>query len=232
MTVSLVWATPNADQIIGDLARVSAPENQGKDATKLIASLIRRKEWLPLEMADMCVEIYAERDVTRQILRHGKTFRFQEFSQRYSAVDKLPPAPLRAARMRHPTDRQASVPCEDQGTAAWWLEAQEFVQYTVGDVYSQALQKGIAKEVARSVLPEGLTMSRMYMKGDIRGWLFFCQLRMGNGTQPETQTVARGCWDILRQVAPATVAAFESTWSEPENAPPAKTDGASMGVLT
>lgn len=213
MTVNLIWATPNVDQIIGDLARVSAPENQGKDATKLITRLMKRKEWSPLEMADMCVEIHAARDVTRQILRHGKTFRFQEFSQRYASTDKLPVAPLREARMQDPANRQASLICADPELAKWWISEQECARALAQNAYREAMKRGIAREVARSVLPEGLTMSRMHMKGDIRGWLFFCQLRMANGTQPETQEVARGCWSILRDVAPYTVRAFEEAYT-------------------
>jgi thymidylate synthase (FAD) len=211
MTVNLIWATSDADAMIARIARVSNPANEGnaETAPRLIRYLIRHRHWSPFEMAGMCVEIYAPRDVGRQLLRH-RSFTFQEFSQRYAATDALPPAPFVEARMQHPTNRQASVWCDDEAIADGWKRNQQAVMDASLAAYEWALSVGIAKEVARSVLPEGLTMSRLYMTGNIRSWLHFCDLRRGHGTQPETQEVAEECWRILREVVPATVEAWET----------------------
>jgi thymidylate synthase (FAD) len=210
MTVNLIWATPDADALIAKIARVSNPANEGNAATapRLIRYLIRHRHWSPFEMANLCMEVYAPRDVTRQMLRHS--LRPQEFSQRYSDVSLLPPAPFREARMQHPTDRQASVPCDDAAIAEGWKMNQQNVVDAARAAYEWARSVGIAKEVARSVLPEGLTMSRMYVQGNLRDWLFFCDTRRKHGTQPETQKVAEECWRILREVVPATVEAWET----------------------
>lgn len=223
MTVKLIWATTDADQLVAYMARVSNPDAQPSDpGAKLIAYLIRHKHWSPFEMANICLQIDGARDVTRQLLRHwsikeiemdvepGMEAGIQEFSQRYASVDALPEAPLRDARMQHPTNRQASVPCESAAYRAWWDGAQEYIRSEALKRYQTALRMGIAKEVARAVLPEGLTMSRLYMNGSLRSWLHFCALRRGNGTQPETQAVAAECWDVLRQVCPVIVEAWES----------------------
>lgn len=210
MSVKLIWATTNADQLAAYMARVSNPDAQpGCRGAKLIAYLIRHKHWSPFEMVNACMEIETTRDVGRQLLRH-RSFAFQEFSQRYASVDALPEAPLREARMQHPTNRQASVACEDEVLSAIWCAMQGLIREDALKAYEWALSKGIAKEVARSVLPEGLTMSRLYMNGSLRSWLHFCDLRRGNGTQPETQAVAAECWDVLRQVCPVIVEAWES----------------------
>ena len=182
MTVKLIWITPNAEQTIGDSARVSAPENQGKDSTALIKYLISHKHWSPLEMANMCVEINTTRDIARQILRH-RSFSFQEFSQRYAAVDKLELSPIREARLQDKKNRQNSIEFDDKTISALWEYKQDHVRRICLEAYNEALASGIAKEVARAVLPEGLTASRMYMNGSIRSWVHFYNLRSGNGTQ-------------------------------------------------
>ena len=211
MSVKLIWATTDADALVAYMARVSNPDAQpGDPGAKLVAYLIRHKHWSPFEMANVCVEIETTRDVGRQLLRH-RSFAFQEFSQRYASVDALSEAPLREARMQHPTNRQASVACEDVSHQVWWEAAQEYIRSEALKRYQIALKNGIAKEVARAVLPEGLTMSRLYCNGNIRSWLHFCALRMGNGTQPETQVIAGQCWGVLRQVCPAIVEAWEAT---------------------
>lgn len=211
MTVSLIWATPDADALIARIARVSNPANEGNDATapRLLAYLIRNRHWSPFEMASVCMEVVTTRDVGRQMLRH-RSFSFQEWSQRYAEVGALDEAPLRAARMQHPTNRQASVPCEDVATAWWWESAQRSIRGDALDAYQTALSRGIAKEVARAVLPEGLTPTRLYMAGTVRSWLHFCDLRRGHGTQPEAVAVAEGAWDVLRGVCPAVVQAWEA----------------------
>ena len=187
--VKYVWSTPNAEQLVADMARVSAPENTGKDASKLLAYLIKHQHWSPYEMVNMCVEINTTRDIARQLLRH-RSFSFQEFSQRYAEVDKLPPAPLREARLQDTKNRQNSISVEDEALQDWWEQEQDLCVKNTQAIYQLALQKGIAKEVARAVLPEGLTTSKMYMNGTLRSWIHFYQLRSGNGTQKETRLIA------------------------------------------
>ena len=187
--VKYVWSTPNAEQLVADMARVSAPENMGKDASKLLAYLIKHQHWSPFEMVNMCVEINTTRDIARQLLRH-RSFSFQEFSQRYAEVDKLPPAPLREARLQDTKNRQNSVETTDAELQRIWEYKQAYVQRIAYEQYQDALAAGIAKEVARAVLPEGLTSSKMYMNGTLRSWIHFYQLRSGNGTQKETRAIA------------------------------------------
>jgi len=210
MNSKLVWVTPNADQLVAHMARVSAPQNQNNEETapKLIKYLIKNEHWSPFEMVNLCVEINTTRDIARQLLRH-RTFTFQEFSQRYADVSELPQAPLREARLKHPTNRQSSVPTTDEVLASWWKTAQDNIRASAETAYQIALDYGIAKEVARAVLPEGLTMSRLYMNGTLRSWLHFCALRRGNGTQKETREIADEAWDILREACPTICAAWE-----------------------
>jgi len=209
--VKLVWITPDAEKMIGYMARVSNPSaSMDDDASRLIAYLIRNKHWSPLEMADMCLEISTQRDIGRQLLRH-RSFVFQEFSQRYQDVTKLPRTQYRIARMQDLKNRQNSIECDHQGTIDWWLEQQKAILEAATFAYDDAIALGIAKEVARTILPEGLTPTRMYMKGSIRSWLHFCALRMGHGTQKETINIARRCWSILRKECPSIVAAWEAT---------------------
>lgn len=211
MSVKLVWATPQADNHISYMARVSAPQNQERyeTAPKLIGYLIKNQHWSPFEMVNLCVEINTTRDVARQLLRH-RTFTFQEFSQRYADVSELPQAPLREARLRHPTNRQASVPTTDEVLSTWWRNAQEDVRASAETAYQIALDYGIAKEVARAVLPEGLTMTRLYMNGTMRSWLHFCALRRGNGTQKETQEIADAAWEVLKDACPIICEAWDT----------------------
>jgi len=207
MTVKLIWTTPNGEQLIGDMARVSAPENQGKDSTKLLKYLIKNHHWSPLEMANMVVEIDTTRDIARQLLRH-RSFSFQEFSQRYADVTKLEEAPLRETRLQDMKNRQKSIETQNEDLRQWWEDCQADVSNQAMAVYRAALAHGIAKEVARAVLPEGLTMSKMYMNGTIRSWVHFCQLRTGNGTQKETQFLAQECLNLLQQHYPHIVEAL------------------------
>lgn len=145
------------------------------------------------------------RQAARQILRH-RSFSFQEFSQRYAAVDQLPPAPTREARLQDTKNRQNSIEVNDDELQAWWTQMQENVQSVTQYAYEQALARGIAKEVARSVLPEGLTTSRMYMTGTLRSWMHFCKLRTGNGTQKE-------CADIAKEVSVILDEQFPQCWN-------------------
>ena len=187
--VKYVWSTPNAEQLVADMARVSAPENVGKEADKLLVYLIKHQHWSPYEMVNMCVEINTTRDIARQLLRH-RSFSFQEFSQRYASVDKLEAAPLREARLQDTKNRQNSLEISDKDLNNWWTYMQHSLVQNTQAVYQEALARGIAKEVARAVLPEGLTSSRMYMNGTLRSWIHFYQLRSGNGTQKETRLIA------------------------------------------
>jgi len=198
----LVWHTPNSEQLIADMARVSAPENVGKDATKLIGYLLKNKHFSPFEMVNMCVEINTTRDIARQLLRH-RSFSFQEFSQRYADVSKLAQAPLRECRMQDTKNRQNSLESVNLDLKNWWSYAQDEVLCVTERIYRQALDRGIAKEVARAVLPEGLTSSRMYMNGTLRSWIHFYELRKGNGTQKETRLVAEAVGALLEQCFPS-----------------------------
>lgn len=202
--VKLVWITPNAEQLVSDMARVSAPENQGLPPGKLLAYCVRNSHWSIFEMVNACVEITTTRDIARQILRH-RSFSFQEFSQRYATVDKLPPAELREARLQDHKNRQNSVEVrDDTELLSWWHHEQERVRVVSSHAYEVAIARGIAKEVARAVLPEGLTSSRMYMNGSLRSWMHFCQLRSGNGTQKECQVIAQAISSALSREFPQT----------------------------
>jgi len=207
---SLVWITPKADEMIAQMARVSNPNNEHNTDTapKLISYLVRHKHWSPFEMASMCVQIETTRDIGRQLLRH-RSFAFQEFSQRYAATDVLPPAPLREARMQDPKNRQASLPCEDDFINKWWRKQQENLLLDAKHAYELALRWGIAKEVARTLLPEGLTTTKMYMVGSIRSWIHFCQVRRGVETQKETRDIADECWEILKEECPNIINAVD-----------------------
>jgi len=202
MTVKLVWITPNAQQVISDTARVSNPANQGKDGTKLINYLIENKHWSPLEMASACFEIETTRDIARQILRH-RSFSFQEFSQRYADVSAIQDEYIyREARLQDAKNRQNSIENTDEELQSWFDYQMHSIQSAAKQIYEEALKRGIAKEQARCVLPEGLTMSRLYMTGNIRSWKHFVDLRSGNGTQKEHQLIAQAIGEQLKEQLP------------------------------
>ena len=211
MSVKLVWATPDGDNLIAYMARVSAPENQDQPETaaKLIGYLLKNKHFSPFEMCNMCVEVNTTRDIGRQLLRH-KSLCFQEWSQRYADVSKLEKAQPREARMQDRKNRQNSIDTDDETLKAWWQDAQADVLSVAETRYREALDRGIAKEVARAVLPEGLTSSRLYINGSVRSWLHFCDLRMGHGTQREAVAVATDIYGILKDQFPAVCSAFEA----------------------
>ena len=200
----------DAQELIAYCARVSNPANQFNTETseRLIRYLVKHQHWSPLEMVSACCEITTTRDIARQILRH-RSFSFQEFSQRYSdPTAELDEAfVLRDARFQDTKNRQNSVDLDmtdiDQRMLAYeWERAQQRVLYAVKREYKWAIQAGIAKEQARAVLPEGLTVSRMYMNGTLRSWIHFIQLRSGNGTQKEHEQVARACAAVIAAVFP------------------------------
>ncbi len=190
-------------ELIAFCARVSNPTNQiNKDtSTKLLQYLIKNKHWSPLEMVDFTLEIECARDIGRQILRH-RSFSFQEFSQRYAEVQNYT---WRETRLQDVKNRQNSTETGDRELANIWQEEQAKVLIAAKAAYSRALKLGIAKELARCVLPEGMTMSKMYMKGSLRSWVHYCDLRMGNGTQKEHRLIAEKCWNIICDKIPGIV---------------------------
>lgn len=189
-SVNLVWITPNAEEVIGYCARVSSPDNQDNpDVSNLLRYCVKNAHWSIFEMASACIEINAPRDISRQILRH-RSFSFQEFSQRYADVSKLPFTGYREARLQDTKNRQNSVSTENADLLNWWEDRQAELLWGLETTYKQALEKGIAKECARVILPEGLTPSRVYMSGTIRSWIHFCNVRQGNGTQKEHIEIA------------------------------------------
>jgi thymidylate synthase (FAD) len=185
-------------------ARISNTANQMNHATgpKLMRSLVKRQEWSPFDMIDLTFEVTTTRDVGRQMIRHW-SFRFQEFSQRYAEVP-MPPVMemLRLARAPHPTDRQQSVYINNPAIEDWWNRTQASQIAHSWSLYEAALGMGIAKELARTLLPEGLTPTTLHMKGSLRSWMFYCALRQGNGTQLEHQAVAEACWAIVLEHFP------------------------------
>ena len=202
----------SAEDFIGYAARVSNPANQMNTMTadRLIKYLIREKHWSPFEMVSMTVEIETTRDIGRQILRHA-SFRFQEFSQRYADVGALGDMFIfREARLQDDKNRQNSLPVEDEELQAWWLQAQEISAGVAKELYTEALRRGIAKEQARALLPEGLTKTRMYMSGTLRSFIHYCDLRCGNGTQLEHKEVADGVFKILETEFPNIAEALKS----------------------
>jgi len=201
---------PNLQDLVAYCARVSNPSNQANSETseKLIKYLIKHKHWSPLEMVSVCIEVETTRDIARQLLRH-RSFSFQEFSQRYAdPTAELDDAfVLREARMQDTKNRQNSVELdmsdEKQRLLAYeWERAQKRVLYAVKKEYEWAIKNGIAKEQARAVLPEGLTVSRLYVNGTLRSWIHYIDLRDGNGTQKEHAEIARACAEVIAKVFP------------------------------
>lgn len=191
MTVNLVWITPDAEKHIAYCARVSNPTNQDNpDYRGLLAYCKKHGHWSVFEMASACFEINAPRDISRQILRH-RSFSFQEFSQRYADTSQLPFSGYRETRTQDTKNRQNSNETDDLVLKNWWETQQALLLDQVENAYTEALHRGIAKECARVILPEGLTPSRIYMSGTIRSWIHFCEVRGGNGTQKEHTAIAK-----------------------------------------
>ena len=192
---SAITDCKTAADLIAYTARVSNPANQNNTATapKLLRYLIREQHWSPFEMVHMTMEIKTTRDIARQILRH-RSFSFQEFSQRYAVATEFE---TREARLQDEKNRQNSVETDDRDLNEWWQMQQKKVQGQADLAYKDALEKGIAKEQARALLPEGLTQSTLYMSGTLRSWIHYCELRRGNGTQKEHSLIADKCWDII-----------------------------------
>lgn len=189
--------------LIAYCARVSNPSNQTNTETseKLIQYLAKHKHWSPFEMVSACIEIETTRDIARQILRH-RSFSFQEFSQRYANPTKELDFVLRDARMQDTSNRQNSVETDDRELKRLWQEQQQFIIRAAHSAYDWAIVNGIAKEQARAVLPEGLTVSRLYMNGTIRSWIHYIELRSANGTQKEHMDIAKACAVEIAKVFP------------------------------
>jgi thymidylate synthase (FAD) len=194
--VSLVWSSPEAENLIAKMARVSNPANQDNvsSAPKLLKYLIKNKHWSPFEMVNVCMEIETTRDIARQILRH-RSFSFQEFSQRYAVSEGF--IQDSQARLQDEKNRQNSLYTDDISLQNWFEGAQRRLITEAKFLYSAALDKGIAKECARVLLPEGLTVSRMYMNGTLRSWLHYIEIRCDLATQKEHRDVANQCRDII-----------------------------------
>jgi thymidylate synthase (FAD) len=197
----------DAQELIAYCARVSNPSNQLNTDTseKLIRYLVKHQHWSPLEMVSACIEITTTRDIARQILRH-RSFSFQEFSQRYADPTQDLSFVLREARKQDPKNRQNSIALEptigDAMLQDQWRDKQLELIALAKDIYEWAIGKGIAKEQARAVLPEGNTVSKLYMNGSLRSWIHFIQLRSANGTQLEHQLVAKACAEVIAKIYP------------------------------
>jgi len=197
----------NMQDLVAFCARVSNPSNQLNTETseKLINYLVKNAHWSPLETVSVCLEVTTTRDIARQILRH-RSFSFQEFSQRYADPTKDLDFVLREARLQDTKNRQNSVEIEDtlfgENLKEQWKWLQQDVINSSKKAYEWAVTHGIAKEQARVVLPEGLTVSRLYVNGTLRSWLHFIQVRSGNGTQKEHMQVARACAEVIAKVFP------------------------------
>lgn len=201
MKVTLEWSTPQAEELVAKMARVSNPanENNKESAPKLLKYLIDNKHWSPFEMVNVCMQIETTRDIARQILRH-RSFSFQEFSQRYAEAYEWERCEV---RMQDVKNRQSSMASDDKELARWWLSEQAELLHKATKLYKNALNAGIAKEVARKVLPEGMTTSRMYMNGTLRSWLHYVTIRCDKATQKEHREVADACKAELIKLFPS-----------------------------
>jgi len=206
MNVKLVSYTKDVEnrnllEQIAYVARVSNPTNQNNNdnAEKLVRYLIKHQHWSPLEMVNVCLEIETTRDIARQILRH-RSFSFQEFSQRYAVADLG--FEYKEARLQDIKNRQNSIKTNDEQLNEVWLKFQKDVVLEASKTYQWAINNGIAKEQARAVLPEGVTVSRLYMNGTLRSWVHYIQLRSANGTQKEHQDIALACAEEIEKIFP------------------------------
>ena len=195
----------NIQDLIAYCARVSNPSNQAntKTTSKLLDYLIKHKHWSPFEMASACIEITTTRDIARQLLRH-RSFSFQEFSQRYANINDLSDDfVLREARLQDNKNRQNSIEHDDVERTAWWNAQQNLIIDQVKRIYNEAIERGIAKEQVRAILPEGNTVSRLYVNGTIRSWIHYVELRSANGTQKEHMELANEVAKAIAQIYPS-----------------------------
>lgn len=211
----------NPEAFMVYMARVSNPSSQtaGLNPIGLLTYCIKHKHWSVFDMVDMVVEIICPRDVSRQIIRHT-SLKVQEFSQRYAEVDTATSV-LRECRMQDSKNRQNSTPVDPEGyVAREWASQQEMLLRAIHYSYKWAIDKGIAREVARAVLPEGLTYSRMYVKGSVRSWIHYCEVRRAAGTQKEHREVADLVWSCFKEQFPATARAVEDNIPRSETPEP------------
>ena len=196
-------AALNQQELIAYCARVSNPSNQQNNqvSDKLLQYLIKHKHWSPFEMVSVCMEIETTRDIARQLLRH-RSFSFQEYSQRYADPTQDLDFVLRDARLQDPKNRQNSIETNDVWLKLQWEKAQQRVLLASKEAYKWAIDNGIAKEQARSVLPEGLTVSRLLVNGTLRSWIHYIELRSGNGTQLEHIEIAIECAKAIAKIFP------------------------------
>jgi len=207
MKVTIISYTKSADSdkditdMVAYCARVSNPANQinNENNERLIKYLIKHEHWSPFEMVNICLEIETTRDIARQLLRH-RSFSFQEFSQRYSVADLG--FEIKEARMQDLKNRQNSIQTDDEEIQKEWVAQQEVVANIASNAYHWALEKGIAKEQARAVLPEGMTVSRLYMNGTLRSWIHYIKVRAGVETQKEHRDVAISCLNQIASIFP------------------------------
>ena len=206
--VSLIHITPNAEELISYMARVSNPSNQSNTETsqRLIRYLIEHQHWSPFEMVNMCVEINTTRSIAAQILRH-RSFSFQEFSQRYAQTNLLGEAVVPELRLQDHTNRQSSLVDTEGKLTNYFSAAIESIFANSQAVYEEMIAAGVAKECAREVLPLAIP-TRLYMNGTIRSWIHYCQLRCGNGTQLEHRMIAEGAYKLLQEHLPNVYAAL------------------------
>ena len=193
----------SAQDLVAYCARVSNPSNQANTETseRLIKYLIKHKHWSPLEMVSACLEVTTTRDIARQLLRH-RSFSFQEFSQRYADPTEDLDFVLRDARLQDEKNRQNSIDTDDKLLQIEWERAQKRVIFAAKREYEWAVKNGIAKEQARAVLPEGNTVSRLYVNGTLRSWVHYIELRSSHGTQKEHIEVAKACGEVISKVFP------------------------------
>lgn len=211
-SVNLVWIVPEAEKLIGYIARVSNPENQQSNDTRLLKYLIRNKHWSPFEMVSMCIEINTTRAISAQILRH-RSFSFQEFSQRYASVEQISSSLLSETpnlRRQDSKNRQNSVDDLNVHVVNGFADRIKRHNKQTMELYSDMLGSGVAKECARAVLPM-CTPTRMYMSGTIRSWIHYIDLRTGNGTQLEHQEIANGIKEIFKRELPTI---YEAMWEK------------------
>lgn len=211
ITKPVIAGVNTAEEFIAYAARVSNPGNQinNETAPKLLKYLAKHRHWSPFEMVSLTMEINTTRDIGRQILRH-RSFSFQEFSQRYAEV--VAPLEFREARLQDNKNRQNSIKIDGSSEIhTSWSEMQREVQELCQTHYKTAIGMGIAKEQARSLLPEGLTPSTMYMSGTLRSWIHYCDLRGSNGTQSEHMDIAKEAWDIILGEFPSLSVVLENS---------------------
>lgn len=205
MNVELVWAAP--EEPLARMARVSNPTNERNTTTvpRLLRYLTRNKHWSPFEMVNACVRIETTRDIAHQIIRH-RSFKFQEYSGRYAAYERLDLA--REVRMQDEKNRQNSLPCDDEAVNKWWNKALILVDKLTTRLYYTALDMGIAKEVARAILPEGLVPTVIYMNGDLRSWIHYWQVRCTPETQREHRLIAELTRNVVGSEFPSIMEAL------------------------